>query len=692
MSKEITKSGKIKKIQINVNKEPMIIRKIPYYTNLKDNKKISPLKVVRFAFSNKNLKKIKKNSINSVVNKILKAEQKYIRKNHKMRYDVSFQETSGLYSATTKRNQSFTQDSNINFDFNKELFEMITSPEQGESVYLPNKDDVKYLYLHVFFDYIGGDNDKDGYCFWKLINNYPPIKGNNYIGFLNSKSNIYNYDINGTVTENDLENIEKQFKISLFVTGDIYYSTKITNPKGEFKLIFQGNHWEINANDQPKIKCEKIKLDGFEFKEYVYINGEIRKKNKKDEIKKLKIINDKEIIQITKIKSNQILENQEETLTEYINQYEELKEKTTIITKQNKEYSLDLLQYSNVNALIRHKINLKNKHLLVEPVQGYEYKIMESAKWGQYSMPLTTFNANEELINATKEKYEIVNNKTLNNYVSENYYHYDVVSCFPYILSADNLNIPFINSKQLKIPLTAGKFEHKKLEYFEKDLNNKTLKYGYYKCEIIKSTNNPFNKFIRSTNEWYTNIDLYLIKDIMKFGDKDENGQIILKDDENNFMSANQTETINSNNIFGSYINEIIKLKQENPTNIIIKSLLSRLHSAFIQYDKRKEIHKEENIIDGAIIYENLKSTDYITELDQNGSSVIIDTTQPFKSPLARLKCWLYAYQRAFMWNAIKPYLKTNQIVQLLADGFYSDKPIREFDKNSKEIGNIIRK
>lgn len=686
-----------------VNNNRVEIRRGVKLTNEVDNTKKTPVKVITYRFTNANKKRMNVSDMNKLANQIIKLEQKRLRDNYSFRYNATIQELDGPYSSSSTHSNLY-KDDDVNFNIETEIFSMVTSPEDGQEVFKTNYKDTKQLYIHIFLDYLGGDggDNDNGYCFWKLIKNINPIHAGNYKGFLTSTSNKYGFDVNGTITKNDLEFIEKQFNISLYVKGDIYYESKIEKSIAKFNLILQGNHWTLDKEEIPKIKSEIIKLDGFEFGGYVYIDGKIRNKTIEDKNKKLKKLNSKVIEQITKQKPADVINNKKQSFINYIKQYEELKKITSKKTNSGKDFNIDLLKFSDVNNCIRHYINVNNKNISFEPIQGYEYDIMEASKWGHYSMPLTIRNSPDELLNKALEYYkkkEITNNE-LNNYTGKEYYHYDVVSCFSYILSARDLGITFINSPQLRIPLSAGKLKNKPIQYFYDDLKNQKLAYGFYKCKINISNKFKYRKFIRSTNTWYTNIDLYLIQDIINYENEIIENAIELIDEENNFMSANQNkdESITSRSIILSYVNEMIKYKQENPDNLLVKSLLARLHSALIQYEKRYEIHSEDKMISNDVfIYDSFKSTEQVIEVKQESEdepeiSVIIDRTNPFKSQFARLKCWLYSYQRAFMWNALKPYLKTHTIVQFLADGFYSDKPIEEFDKNPKELGKIVRK
>lgn len=641
-------------IQITVNGRRLKLYAAGVPTEEVSNTRRTPLKMMEYKIKkmeNDN-RGFTKKELNIITNRIILSNKRYLknrlRNHYKLEYTTSIQDNDGIYATAEKIKEYGNRKY---FDIQDEQYITVTSPEDGEEVPREvNLNDVNCFYLNMIYTYRGGDNDEDGYCFWKLIRGFSPIQQENYKRFLNSADNKW-FDKSGTIGEKDLFNIERVFKINIYVTGDIFYQSKVNKKNKSMYFILQANHWMVNKEYTQKIKSEMINKEGYKFNNFIYEakTKEIKEIENEESNKYLNIIDD-----IVKIKDDK------EKLIEYARQYEELKELTT-----HNNYSIDLLKFGSINAAIRHHINLINrdKNIEAEPIYYYEYEIFANV-WGQYSMG------------------EPNNRK---NGVFKNYYHYDVSSCFPYILK-----------EKVNVPLKAGKKRHSDIKYFQQNLVSEKLAYGFYKCKITKDEGNKYNKFIRATNEWYTNIDLYLIYDIMKFGSNETEikGKIELIDEEYNFMQVNQNETISGKILFGQFIDRTYKLKRENPNNKLIKMLLARIHSAFIETDKKPRTFD----IEGSNEYiEDFKPTEIIVNVKakENKSIILsIDTRHIYKSNFARMKNWLYSYQRKYMWDKIKPYLKTHDIRDLMTDGFYSDKPIPEFDKNNntKYLGQISRK
>ena len=70
----------------------------------------------------------------------------------------------------------------------------------------------------------------------------------------------------------------------------------------------------------------------------------------------------------------------------------------------------------------------------------------------------------------------------------------------------------------------------------------------------------------------------------------------------------------------------------------------------------------------------------------------VINKSNPYTSNYARMKPFLLAKQRFDMYERIfDKYKNTHKFIRIMVDGFITDKPIEEFDKNKKYLGLIIK-
>ena len=245
--------------------------------------------------------------------------------------------------------------------------------------------------------------------------------------------------------------------------------------------------------------------------------------------------------------------------------------------------------------------------------------------------------------------------------VCQQAYAYDIKSCFPYILSESNF----------EIPIGRGHFETISQDFIQQAYENTNIiTYGMYQCIIEKSEQGEKVRFRYNRDHYYTHIDLIFALTLKL--------KIVINEVKCNAYVYDKIAPAKI--YFGPYLSRMMALKESNPGNIFIKMLSTMLHGVLIRYDAVYIKRETKNIKSQ---YKYVDSVSALTDL-------YVDENHPYANPMARMKPFLYAHQRKYVYdNILAKY--NDRIVKFITDGFVVDGKIEEFEafEHSKP-GQII--
>lgn len=430
--------------------------------------------------------------------------------------------------------------------------------------------------------------------------------------------------------------IEKKFYVNIHVSGDAVYEGKNEHQKNIY-LVLQNGHYTINSKINRVTKSKAIKtIIVFEFDkdERVYnfyeSLGGLQQLETMPSNKKYILYRLDEIQKMTREKLT--LQDAYKWIIDQINKV--------------KEYSEGKIDPSiGIQKFIKVFFNgvIQSMGIKVDPIEQYEFEILEKTVRGPY------------YFKPRNGKYK-------------KGYEEDQKSSYPFFLHHQKFFIP-IKKGTLK---TITQKEFNQLEYFT---------YGCYHCDISEH-----KKFKHNPKEWYTHFDLQIAKKL--------NCEIkIFEDGEPNILSyameGENKRIIPSSTIFKNYIDLVYKLKNEHPDCILFKSLISTIHGALCQvvrkYHKIDKNSSTESTCDiGDHIYNKTikNSTGWMAET--------FDVNKFYLTNLARLKPFLYAKQKAYMFEHVIDKYYDN-ILFFCTDGFILDIPYEEVNTTSN-IGDIVLK
>ena len=535
-----------------------------------------------------------------------------------------------------------------------------------------------------------------------------------------------------------------------------------TNAKEEYKqtlyLTLENEHYEIDTSkinaktDNEQFRIQKIArncicayydetIKDLDVKSRVYLTYNF-KTNIYDTIEnpEYNIYKENHVYNIEEIKriygttyKKEKLDNENLTVEQF---YSNCFQRFINDVNELKEDNYDLTKYRSIAFFIKDYIyNLLNKKLyndyqtyseVVENIAKYEYNWIKLVS-GQLQKP----------------------DKQIPDEQFTKMFHYDQTSSYPYMLKRhkdeikyDNQNFLFnyedfneifnnsdrkttLNLGLLYIPFTSANedetFERYKneitREYWVADIKKHKLRYGLYNIKINIPEDNKYYKFFKfNEHNIYTHYDLYVAYAMRPQEDtfeiikkkrlywRTQRGYTETKEGKKIFK---ETQCWKTSDIFSTYINTTFEKRNKYPQNKLIKQFISRIHGVLCEINKfnyKDDLHIN-TISDEVdeIAFENKDFQLYYNEFycskEENGKYGFIKEGF-YKSPLARIKPFIYAYQRYFFFFCVfKPLVDGGcHIYRIYTDGFYCDKRIDKFyqysltykDTKKKILGQIL--
>ena len=608
-----------------------------------------------------------------------------------------------------------------------------------------------YIQTYKTYRPFGNGKDGKGFCFWDCIKDYiNPIYLGNYkklIANLNEfiKNDNLEYQPlseEGTVYIDQIPFIEKKIGISFTVYEngkEVIYQTKFPQMR-HINLNLKDNHFTIKKEEKT-YKSEYLKNV---FKERIispkYVIAYAFENEYDKQTKKPKF--DEDILVLyryniehpgycripnprwseymeknaIKVKMTQVRGCINEAMSEksnyecfikYINCIRQIREISFRYNtlQQGKDYSyFDLFKFKKIAHFLRHHIHnyIKkiNLDLKLEEITENEFNRISKTS-GQ--------------LVKTDCKFETDWSK---------WFHYDQKSSYPYMLMRNDMQCKndleknqhskflfdpndfksiFNSTKKnplnvddniLYIPLKQGEvYEMKNMEKFLKNnIKNMDLRYGIYHVEVIFKDyeNNKYNGLFRfNPDNYYTHFDLMVAYAI----DKEVEFKLV----DNKILWWRKENRIESFKIFSNYIQQMYLIRLWLDDNPLVKCLLSQIHGSLCQKNrkttKEEELDEEElKEIDEDTFELNPNEINGIFEkfwVNTNTEELQIKTVKKgfYYSPLARLRPFLFSYQRYFFFFYVfKPLIDNGyQVKKIFTDGFYVDKRIPKFDELEKQ-------
>jgi hypothetical protein len=245
-------------------------------------------------------------------------------------------------------------------------------------------------------------------------------------------------------------------------------------------------------------------------------------------------------------------------------------------------------------------------------------------------------------------------------------YRSDIISQYPAIMKSNNS----------LVPICRGEFKRISKEDFEKMRNN-YFAYGLYNVNVVKCDNEKINRLFRfNKNNWYCSIDLYIAKYL--------NLDFSLKDElEFNALLYSRNKCLTGEQVFGSYVSSLFKLKNEEKVKGA-KDLLNIL-SGLISETNKILIEKDEDDINGEDI--DIEALNYISIRKSTKKNITkhtcIDKEYIYKSRFARHYPFMLSAARFQMVKIILPHI--DNVVKCKTDGIISTIPL----EYSNELGSL---
>ena len=616
--------------------------------------------------------------------------------------------------------------------------------------------DTFYLQVYQTKRPRGNGKNGDSFCFWKCIKDYiNPIYRGDYtklISYINDQitkqqqegfNNLELLDKNGTVYIDDLPTIEYYTDISFTVSGDETYRADRIEDISQRKqrhifLTLKKNHFTLDKTEELK---EKLKEN---------VNKSIKRKF--DET----LISPKYVIAKEYINPNNEYEDDILVVYRYnieFENFEYLPNPDPSILSDGQSISLFMSKVRQFMNDTKNKMNsfecfiqfiycIRQIHDHNKFFNLFQFKNIAHFVRHHIHNYLKTINTDALLEPITKEEYDILQLtsgqlvKTDKNIDSSNMFHYDQTSSYPYMLIRNELDIKNESSdnkynnflfdpndyfklfkrKQLDllyIPLKQCKYyEYPDLQkYIVQDIKKYDLRYGIYNVEITIHKDSPYAKFFKvNAYNQYTHWDLYIAYAIGADFKVLSNRILMWRKqvcDKKTKKKTNPNELMESYKIFSNYINQLFLIRKILDDNVLIKKLLSTIHGSLIQtHNTKKSIKKTKYDEETDTLFCDFDTNDtnklyfdrLLLNINKEETKFRFTNDDFYLSPLARLRPFLYAYQRYFFFFCVfKPLTdKGYKIYKIFTDGFYTDKRIPKFDelterfKDNKQIGLIL--
>jgi hypothetical protein len=238
-------------------------------------------------------------------------------------------------------------------------------------------------------------------------------------------------------------------------------------------------------------------------------------------------------------------------------------------------------------------------------------------------------------------------------------YGYDYSSFYPSMLAM----------KGFQIPTKEGKLKR----FINLDYDH--LQYGIYKVKVM--CNDPrFKKlFAFSPNHYYTH---YALEFAYQHKDEFNITFELIIDCEHNALVYFTTTLVESTKIFKPWYNYLMTLKQKFPKNKLIKHLLSSLWGMLIKFNRQ---FFEEDLFDLDISelddedeteYKLINEKRYKDDNYENGVRLlyeVVESSNPYSNPLARLKPFFVSFCRVHIGDLIISEELIDNVIRIHTDG-----------------------
>lgn len=474
----------------------------------------------------------------------------------------------------------------------------------------------------------GNNNDCLFECIKKVMNYYRLPKN---IKTDKALKAILKLNENDKIHVNRIPEIERLFKLNVYISGDFVYTSK-NKFDMNIHLKLTNEHFEIEPNNNksadllkhmPKkkqnlilVELQNSNVKCYDGKQIFYISYDEYHLQKKDFYGK------NVYLENTPFEKS---ENIEDDYNYFIEQIEILKNET------NGKIDLSMSGYKITN---------------------------EALKCIHYS--LLAFDEPEELDNhEQKWIYNCFKGGLIfceNDITLDDAYSYDLKSAYPSMMQNDHF----------KFPIKQGNFS--KLSFLP---NSDKLKCGIYKCIISKSGEENIDKLFRfNKSNYYTHYDIKIARKL--------NLDIELIDgEESNALIYDTNKCVKGSTYFLQIVQQLYNLKTKSK---LAKKILNAIWGALSQRNKiikttykSREFNEAETIIGITPIGENEHKITYL----KNGKY--------FKFPYARLGVFLTSAVRKQMAEYILPYkenVKKCHTDSILSDKQLDDLPIGKFIGN----------
>lgn len=335
-----------------------------------------------------------------------------------------------------------------------------------------------------------------------------------------------------------IELIEKKLNVSINVSGDYTYTSKLSNNK-VINLKCINEHCELQNNKKDIFRLNK-KMSYIERKPLIF-----------DKVDDFTAYDGYKEFQLTKElrnsiydwKTEYILINKFDTSKSIVDNYNDFIDMANNLKKQTNG-RINLYKSGNFTNTALNLFNDMTKHI---------------------SHPPDIDQVESEFINEASQGAIIFNTKGYNGIA----YKADVKSMYPSILSSNML-----------FPIKEGELKYItefKSEYFE---------YGIYRA-IIKPTKTKLFRF--NNSHYYTHVDLTRAKEL------NLDIQLII-DSKPNFLYYSRDKCLTGSEIFGEYVKYLFELKEKKVKGA--KNILNCLWGSLCERNRAKVIHKTGDIIE----------------------------------------------------------------------------------------------
>ena len=605
-----------------------IIKKFKLFNkDIKFNKVLSILK----SFNNKSISKLPvtindKNILTIKVNKNLMDRQEIKSLSQKISNEMKNLGLIGNMYTTLKYNENkYRSGEPKKFGQPINLF-------HGINYEFEDDEDNDQEYFNSFSMYLveggkahgGTTKDNNNMCFYNCLKEI--LKDNlKFIDGFEFKK-YFNISYGDKVKISDISKIEQYLKISINVTGEYIYCSKIISNKViNLKLINEhytldnkvakeelNNNRKISYYNKQRILYNTVNFMCFDGEQEYLLSKEQRNKIYSWETKYI-LIN----------KSD----NKNKTLQD---EYNEFLSDANILLKETNE-TINLYKTGNNKVTALNLFYNMNKHIKPNNILQLEAQFINNASCGA-------------LMYAQKG-------------IFNNVYKYDVVSMYPSIMASVQL-----------FPINEGEFIQLSDDEFR---SMEFIKYGIYRC-VITGNNNLFK---------FNNLNYYSHIDIKQAQELNLNIKLVC-DELPNFLYYSRDKLLTGSELFKQYITPLFELKKKGIKKS--KQILNILWGSLSEKNI-KTIHINDN--DDKTFNINGNITIIKIRPFNNKETLIeyVENDKQFKSNYGRLKPFLLAKGRNILTNLIKDDI--DNMVYFHTDGFISKKEMNI--KTGSELGNI---